>query len=155
MDIEASNNFRRISDALTTSGVVAPESLQALAAQGYGRVINLLPDDSAHAVAGEREIVAAQGIDYMHIPVDFARPGEAEFARFSVLMDAVGHGKLHVHCAANYRVSAFYGRYAVARGLWNVEQAWDLIRGLWNPEEHPGWPAFLAPLGGDGRPGAV
>jgi protein tyrosine phosphatase (PTP) superfamily phosphohydrolase (DUF442 family) len=43
MDIEASYNFRRMSERLTTSGIVPPDGLKALQAQGYEVVINLLP----------------------------------------------------------------------------------------------------------------
>jgi uncharacterized protein (TIGR01244 family) len=143
MSIEESYNFRRIDDRLTTSGVVSAEQLEQLGAEGYDCVINLLPGDSEYAVAGERELVEGLGLDYVHIPVDFAAPTQDDFDAFVSAMDAHADAKVHVHCAANYRVSAFYSRYARSRGLSTAAEAEALVRGLWNPDEHPPWPAFV------------
>jgi protein tyrosine phosphatase (PTP) superfamily phosphohydrolase (DUF442 family) len=143
MSIEDSYNFRRIDDRLTTSGVVSAEQLAQLGGEGYVCVINLLPADSEYAVADERDLVEGQGIDYVHIPVDFAAPTEADFDAFATAMDAHHDSKVHVHCAANYRVSAFYSAYARRRGLLTEAEADELVRGLWNPDEHPAWQAFI------------
>ena len=142
--IEASLNFRRIDDTVTSSGSVVAEDLATLAANGYEVVINLLPDSSEYAVAGEADIVAGQGIDYISIPVDFAAPGEADLEAFGAAMDANAGRTIHVHCAANYRVSAFYGLYALRRGRLSVEQADEHLRSVWDPAEHPVWQEFIA-----------
>jgi uncharacterized protein (TIGR01244 family) len=144
MKIEDSYNFRRLSEMLTTSGVVRRQGLEALAAQGYRVLINLLPDSSEHAIAGERELVHAQGIEYIHIPVDFARPARSDFASFAAVLDRVQAQQVHIHCAANFRVSAFYALYQVSRGAWSVARAHEFIAGVWRPAEHPGWPEFMA-----------
>lgn len=149
MDIEASYNFHRVRDKLTTSGVVSSEGLTALASQGYEVVLNLLPDTSEHAVADERDIVEAQGIEYLSIPVDFAQPYRSDFARFSEALDRVLEKKVHIHCAANYRVSAFYSLYEVSRGRWNVDQAMEFIHRMWQPAEYPAWPEFIANILGE------
>ena len=75
--IEDSFNFRRVSPQLTTSGVVGAERLASLAEQGYRAVINLLPDSSEQAVAGEAQLVLQQGLTYHHLAVDFAQPSVA------------------------------------------------------------------------------
>ena len=144
MDIEASYNFRRISDKLTTSGFVRPDGLKTLAAQGYEVVVNLLPESNEHAIPGEREIVEAQGIDYIYIPVDFKSPNRSDFEKFSAALDQVSEKKVHVHCAANYRASAFYSLYQVNAGRWGVEQAKEFIHGVWQPAEYPGWSEFIS-----------
>lgn len=144
MSIESSYNFRRISERLTTSGIVQPDALRALGSQGYEVLVNLLPDSSEHAVPDERSIVASQDIEYIHIPVDFKQPAEGDFAKFAEVMDRIGEKRVHVHCAANYRVSAFYSLYAISRGLWSRDEAMNFIGGIWRPTEHPGWSEFLA-----------
>lgn len=143
MSIEGSYNFRRVSDRVTTSGVVGDKRLANLQVQGYGAVINLLPDQSEYAVPEEGEIVTGQGLRYFYIPVDFAAPTQADFDAFVQAMDAVGDKTVHVHCAANFRVSAFYSLYAMRKGLWAAEEADEFIEGLWNPAEHPAWAAFI------------
>src|SRR5262245_211242 len=142
MDIEASYNFRRINDKLTTSGIVRPEGLKSLASLGYSVVINLLPDTSEYAVPNERDLVESQGIEYIHIPVDFKQPTERDLAAFCEALDRVVGRKVHVHCAANYRVSAFYSLYEVNRGGWSIDQAMEFIRNIWEPGGHPAWAEF-------------
>ncbi len=144
MEIETSYNFRRVTDRLTTSGIVRPETLKSLASQGYEVVVNLLPDSSEHAVANEQAIVESQGIEYVHIPVDFSQPGLNDFAVFCDALDKMAGRKIHIHCAANYRVSAFYSLYEVKRGRWSADQAMGFIRDIWNPADYPGWEAFVA-----------
>jgi uncharacterized protein (TIGR01244 family) len=143
MKIESSYNFRRLSAQLTSSGVVARSALEALAAQGYQVVVNLLPDSSEHAVLAERQIVEAQGLEYIHIPVDFKQPERADFTAFCAALDRVGAHQVHLHCAANFRVSAFYALYQVRRGAWDAARAREFIASVWQPHEHAGWAEFI------------
>ena len=149
--LEGSYNFRRIDDQLTTSGVVGARRLACLAEAGVEVVIDLLPPDSQHAVEDEPEIVRAQGVEYVSIPVDWEAPTAADFEAFCAALDAVGERRVHVHCAANWRVSAFWSLYALERGRCTADEARALVDGLWNPGEHPQWRALIDALGGDGR----
>ncbi len=142
--VEESYNFRRIDDRLTTSGLVSAEQLGSLGRDGYDAVVNLLPDDNERAVPDEADIVAGQGLDYVSIPVDFAAPTHADLERFVASMDALEGRKVHVHCAANYRVTAFYGLYALRKGRCTEEQADAIVQDVWDPAEHPAWAAFIA-----------
>lgn len=144
MSIEASTNFRRVDERVTTSGAVDAERLAALRQEGYDVVINLMPDDSPHAVAGEGDIVSGQGITYVPIPVDFAEPTQADLDAFFAAMDANADKQVHVHCAVNARVSAFYSLYAMRQGRWSAAESDDHIRGIWDPAEYPAWQAFIA-----------
>src|SRR4051794_10931508 len=105
MGIESSFNFRRVSDRVTTSGRVGTEDLAGLESDGYQLVVNLLPDSSDHALEGEAAIVRGQGVGYVYIPVDFDAPLHQQFEEFSAVMDANCDERIHIHCAANYRVS--------------------------------------------------
>lgn len=144
MAIGNSYNFRRVSDDLTTSGVVGANRLLGLEPEGYEVVVNLLPDDSEYAVPDERGIVESQGVEYVYIPVTFDRPRYADFEQFCTALENASGKKIHVHCAANYRVSAFYALYAMKHGLWDEAQAQAFIEDLWRPEDSRGWPEFMA-----------
>lgn len=144
MAIANSYNFRRASDLVTTSGVVGTNRLKGLAPEGYEMVINLLPDSSEYAVENEADIVESQGVEYVYIPVDFKSPTLNDYDRFAAVLDQAKGRKVHIHCAANYRVSAFYALYAESTGLWSSAKAREFIHGLWQPQEHEGWPGFIA-----------
>jgi len=144
MTVDDSFNFRRVSDRVTTSGLLDAGQLAALAGEGYQAVINLLPDTYEHAITDEAQIVRSQGLGYVYIPVDFAAPTHDDFATFSSAMREHAGQQVHVHCAANYRVSAFYALYAQAEGWCTEAEADALVRGLWNPDDHPAWSALIA-----------
>ena len=110
-------NFLQVEPDLGTSGAVEAESFAGLRADGYQIVINLLPNDSKYATAGEAEIVADLGMDYVHIPVDFSAPIASNYDDFAAAMKAAKGKKIYVHCAANWRVSCFVavGTFGITR----------------------------------------
>ena len=146
MSIEQAFNFVAISPNITTSGLPTIEQLAGIQAEGYGVVINLLPDENEYAVEGERAALENQDLEYVYIPVDYAMPNKDDFQRFTETMDALGERKVHIHCAANYRVSVFYGLYALRTGVWSRERMDEHIRSLFNPEDYPPWPEFIEQL---------
>jgi uncharacterized protein (TIGR01244 family) len=143
MTIEDSYNFRRIHERLTTSGLVSAEQLGDLRRQDYDAVINLLPDTHERALTDEAAIVRDLGLDYVYIPVDFEAPTHEDLEAFAHAMTSRAGQKVHVHCAANYRVSAFYSLYALRQGLCTEDEANQLVREVWDPAEFPAWHAFV------------
>ena len=146
MPVSDAYNFKAVNDKLSTSGLLSPEQLGDLSGEGYQAVISLLPSDNEWAVPDEPAIVSAQGLDYGYIPVDFEAPSREDYQAFEQAMAANGEKKLLVHCAANYRVSAFYGVYAVKHLGWTTQQAYAFIAEIWNLEEYPVWQQFVNEL---------
>lgn len=65
-------DFRRVTDAFTTSPQIDPDDLKAVAAQGFKLVINNRPDDEVPGQPSSAQIEAAaraEGLDYLHVPV--------------------------------------------------------------------------------------
>jgi len=146
MSVEDSYNFRRIDDRLTTSGLLSAEQLGDLHHEGYEAVINLMPDGE-NSVPDEARIVRDQGLDYVYIPVAFDAPTGADLDAFTDAMDARSDGKVHVHCFANYRVSAFCSLYALRRGLCTDAEADEMVQSVWDPAEFPAWMEFITEEG--------
>lgn len=90
-------NWLRIDDRLTTSGQPNEEQLAAIRDLGVEHVINLALHTHERALEDEAGSVAALGMTYVHIPFEFDAPTEEEFARFSVMMEAMGNAVVHVH----------------------------------------------------------
>ncbi|WP_158743226.1 protein tyrosine phosphatase family protein [Acidisphaera sp. L21] len=136
-------NWRRLDAQLTTSGQPTEPELAALAALGVRHVINLAPHSHAKALPDEAGSAAALGMTYRNIPVDFKHPTDADFAEFCTALATCGDAPVHIHCAANYRVSAFLYRYR--RDVLGMEDgaARAEMEQIWHPD--PIWAAFLAP----------
>ena len=54
--------------------------------------------------------------------------------------------KIIVHCAANYRVSAFYAIFAHRNLGWSEKEAREHIASLWSPAEHEPWDRFITQM---------
>lgn len=103
--------WRRIDGRVTTSGQPDEAQLADIAALGVRHVINLGLHSHPKALADEAATVAALGMRYLHIPVEFDAPTEDDFQQFCAAMAAIGDDPVHVHCIINARVSAFFYRY--------------------------------------------
>ena len=128
-------NPRRLSPTLLTAGQPQPAHFAGLAAEGIRHVINLaVPATSPGFLADEAALCAAHGMRYTHIPVPFAAPGEAEFEAFCAAFEAAGSEPVLVHCALNYRVSAFLYRYRTQRQGMAAAEAQKDLDALWQPD---------------------
>lgn len=130
---EQITNFHRIDPRIMTGGQPTERQIAALARAGVRTVINLAPHDAGNALPDEPATVAATGMAYHHIPVDFAAPTEADYARFRAVMAETAGESLFVHCAANMRVSAFLYRWRREQGVSEAQARADLER-LWEPK---------------------
>jgi uncharacterized protein (TIGR01244 family) len=149
--LSAIYNHRAVDDTLATSGQPTVAQLGAIAQAGFNTVINLaLHDDPRYSLPDEAGTVRALGMNYVHIPVQFATPTRADLLAFFDAMEAHRGERLWVHCAANMRVSAFLGLYRVLRQGADPETAFDLMQDLWQPNEV--WSSFIAAALED-RPG--
>jgi protein tyrosine phosphatase (PTP) superfamily phosphohydrolase (DUF442 family) len=126
-------NWRRFDERLTTSGQPTEDQLAVLGAHGVTEIVNLALHSHEKALADEAGSVAALAMRYTHIPVQFENPTEADFARFCAAMDARDGAVVHVHCIANFRVSAFLYRYHRERRGVAERDAKALMDSVWRP----------------------
>jgi protein tyrosine phosphatase (PTP) superfamily phosphohydrolase (DUF442 family) len=71
---------------------------------------------------------------YTHIPVDFQNPTEQDFEQFCAVMEQWKDVPVHVHCIANYRVSAFFCRYRRDVLGWDDAKARADMDAIWHPD---------------------
>ena len=81
-------HWQRLDERITTSGQPTEAELAELGRLGVRKVVNLALIDSPRALPDEASVVNELGMDYIHIPVDFASPTEANFALFCTAMAA-------------------------------------------------------------------
>ncbi|MGK0411298.1 MAG: hypothetical protein ACJASB_003498 [Shewanella psychromarinicola] len=94
-----------------TAGLPTEQQFAQLAQAGIKTVINLIPNGNPNALQNEQQIVTQLGMNYHNISVDWQQPTPENLQQFFSLMDQNGDAPVLVHCAANYRASAFYYLY--------------------------------------------
>lgn len=141
MDLTTIYNFKAVDESLATAGQPNGEQLQAIADADYTLVINLGTDDPRYSLAGEDLLVSGLGMGYVHIPVEFDKPGKNDYLAFRNTMDSSSGQKRLVHCAANFRVSAFMSIYGEERLGWSRQQAEEFIQDGWDVDDI--WQQFL------------
>lgn len=133
-DPETIYNWRRLDERVTTSGQPTEAQLADLHALGVRHIINLGLHTHEKALPDEAASVSRLGMSYIHIPVDFQNPTDQDFGQFCTAMETLRDVPVHVHCIANYRVSAFLYRYR--RDVQGVDEAQARadMEAIWQPE---------------------
>ncbi|MEE9432724.1 MAG: protein tyrosine phosphatase family protein [Sphingorhabdus sp.] len=132
-DLDSIFNWHRFSELITTSGQPREDGLAAIYDLGVRHIVNLGLHDHKFALPDEAEKVAALGMDYIHIPVDFAAPTNQDFVRFCAVVERLKGQPIHVHCIANYRVTAFLYLYRRDRLGDDEAAARAEMESIWQP----------------------
>ena len=132
---------RRTAERIWSSGQPDAGQFPEIARAGVHCVINLALPTSPRALPDERVVVEAAGMEYVAIPVVFEAPTEADYLAFEQAMDGRNAKSLLVHCALNYRASAFLALYRVRKLGWERGRALDDLASFWKPE--PAWQELI------------
>lgn len=137
-------NYVQLTDDLGTSGQPTTEQFSAIAAAGFGAVVNLALPTSDHAIADEGRLVSELGMTYVHIPVKFDEPKPEDLRTFCGVMDALAGRRVWVHCVVNARVSAFCYQYLRLVRHMDEVSARSPVLTRWEPQMDDTWRRFLA-----------
>ncbi len=146
MSTQDITNYIEVDDRTVTGGQPTEDQLKSAAAEGFVTVINLGVLDPKYALEDEAGLVQSCGMSYHHIPVDWENPTETDFAAFERAMSALPEGKTLIHCAANFRVTAFYSLYAQKHLGWSEDRADELRARIWKDRANPVWERFIAKM---------
>ena len=141
MHLKEIKHYHAVSDYIASSGQPLANQFAAIAEAGYQKVINLAMPDSANAIENEDRIVAGLNMTYVHLPVPFDTPTVRHLQSFFNVMQHDVEQKIWVHCALNYRVSAFlyhYHRFVLKQ---SEAEAKKVMLPSWEP--NPTWQQFL------------
>ncbi|NUM47583.1 MAG: protein tyrosine phosphatase family protein [Anaerolineales bacterium] len=136
-------NALKVTNHLTTAGQPTEAQLRTAAEEGFQAIINLAMPTSDNALKNEGEIVQSLGMTYHSIPVNWENPTESDFTTFDSVMQQLSGQKILLHCAANFRATAFYGLYAMKHLGWTAEQADTFRTPIWQDSEYPIWETFI------------
>ncbi len=128
-------NYIKINELISTSGQPKIEEFELIKNEGFEIVINLALCDASNAIENEDKVVTNLGMSYFHIPVDFENPKPSDLKLFLNTMQALVANKVWVHCAKNYRVSAFmyvYHKYILKTPFEEIDLS---MFNIWSPDK--------------------
>ncbi|WP_228768325.1 protein tyrosine phosphatase family protein [Shewanella sp. TC10] len=100
-----------------TAGLPTKSEFTMLADAGVEVVINLIPTNNPNYLQQEADLVEKSGMKYENIEVDWQQPTIEDVEQFFTVMERHNDKSILVHCAANYRASAFYYLYLATQGI--------------------------------------
>jgi len=136
-------NYRRVNEQIITAGQPTEEQLRQCAAEGFQVVINLATHGDQGSLPDEAGLLRSLGMAYVHIPVVWSNPREEDFLAFEQAMGKVAGSKTLIHCAANFRVTAFYSLYALKHLGWSEARADAFRASIWEGSDYPIWERFI------------
>ena len=136
-------NFLYYNEKLSSSGMPTEAQVKSIVEAGVQLVINLAPHDAPHAIPEEEKVVGSFGMEYINIPVNWGTPTRDGLNLFMDKLDANADKKVHVHCEANFRASAFIAMYRILRLGWREEDAFDMMHTIWDEDAYPVWKMFI------------
>ena len=139
-------NYILVNETLSTGGQPTEDQICSAATEGFTTVINLatfLPGESLEDEAG---LVRSLGMAYYAIPVEWSSPQHSDFAAFEQVIQMLPAGKTLLHCAANFRVTAFYSLYALKHLGWSQAQVEAFRAHIWEGSDYPVWEQFIDEL---------
>ena len=126
-------NHIKINELISTSGQLKIEEFEIIANEGFEVVINLAVPTTSNSLENEDKIVANLNMSYIHIPVNFENPKISDLKLFLNILQSLGANKVWIHCAKNYRVSAFmyvYHKYILHTPFEQIDLS---IFDIWQP----------------------
>ncbi len=134
-------NFRQYSERFASAGQPTREQFQAIADQGFERVVYIAFTNNPNALADADQVVKELGMEYMQVPVDFSNPLPDEFYAFADSMERNRGKKTLLHCQVNARATAFSFLYRVIYDDVSVAEAKADMNTVWQPNET--WRDFI------------
>ena len=128
-------NFRQYSDRFASAGQPTREQFQAIAEQGFERVVYIAFTNNPNALSDADQVVKELGMEYMQVPVDFSNPLPDEFYAFADYMERNRDKKTLLHCQVNARATAFSFLYRVIYDDVSIMDAKTDMNTVWQPNE--------------------
>ncbi len=134
-ELEGITNFRQYSATFASAGQPTADQLQAIADQGFERIVYIAFTNNTNALPDEDQIVKGLGMEYMQVPVDFSNPLPDDFYAFADSMQRNTGKKTLLHCQVNARATAFSFLYRVLYEDVPAAEAKEDMNTVWQPNE--------------------
>lgn len=134
-------NFRQYSSTFASSGQPSKEQFEAIAANGFERIVYIAFTNNMNALPDADQVVKGLGMEYMHIPVTWDNPLPSDFYAFADSLNRDKDKKTLLHCQVNARATAFSFLYRVIFEGVDMAEAKADMNTVWQPNET--WRDFI------------
>jgi len=134
-------NYIEYSSQLSSSGQPTEAQFPMLAKAGFERVFYLAFADDDGALANEDRVARDLGMQFVQLPVVWAKPELRDFDMFAAAMAQNEFQKTLVHCQLNWRASSFVFLYRVLYQGVAMDDAFLDMRSVWSPSK--AWQDFI------------
>ena len=134
--LPGATNVTRVDATIACGGATTVEAFPALKKQGFASIINLRRDVEPGAdIPGAKAAATANGLTYIHIPVDSANPSPEAADAFLKAVTNPANQPAYIHCASANRVGAMWFIKRVVIDGWDADRAMKEAEaiGLTNP----------------------
>lgn len=126
-----------IGPALVTSGQPPRSTLEGLRDLDFDTVIHLVPHGLSDGIDDEPQILARQGVAYVHLPIPFDAPTPDHVQAVSDALlqwrERSRGRRLLVHCQVNLRASTMVFLHRATRERVDPWSAWTSVSAVWTP----------------------
>ena len=124
-------NYHKYSESLLSSGQPMRGQFADIKNDGVDVIVNLLPYGVPGAIADEKRVVEAAGMQYFHLPVSWKRPSIDHLKQFFSIMEGIQGRRVLAHCWVNARASAFVYLFRTLRQNEPEAQEQQVLRAIW------------------------
>jgi protein tyrosine phosphatase (PTP) superfamily phosphohydrolase (DUF442 family) len=104
-----------------------------LGTRGFQAVVYLAPSDVPNAVHAEAELLSAQGIEFIQIPIPFGAPDDSHVRALFAALNRLRDRKTLVHCEINMRASTMVFLYRAIELGEDPATAYQAVAQVWSP----------------------
>jgi uncharacterized protein (TIGR01244 family) len=136
-EIPGITNFSRVDATIGCGGATQPSAMAALGKEGFKSVINLrLATEQGVDIHASRTAAQSEGMKYIHIPFDTAKPDPALVDNFLAAVSDKSNQPVYIHCGSANRVGAVWMIKRVLQDGWDTQKAQEEAEaiGLTNPK---------------------
>ena len=122
--IEGITNFAQVETTVACAGAVSPSAVAGIKKMGFASIITLRLDTEKGAdIEAEAAAAKAAGINFVHLPLDGAKPDPAVADRFLKVITEPGNQPAMIHCASGNRAAAMWLIKRVLIDKWDNDRA--------------------------------
>lgn len=138
-------NYYQYNEMMASGAQPSEEQIKELKAQGFEVIINISTSTARNALSHEAQLVEAQGLDYIHFPVDCSNLRPIHYKTFSGIIKGAEDKKTFVHCAGNIKSSNLLHMYFVLEKGISEKESFETLKKIQNPE--PKWIKYFESFG--------